>query len=250
MDSLATTSYSPIFADGRWRPEVGLSAAETLLGRMVDGLIIVGSRLTEDELNELENRIPILVVGREVAGLEKRCLFLDNEKAGYKTTKHLIDLGHRRIVHICGIKNHQDAIRRVNGYRKALEEADIPFDADLVCEGEFDGESGAAAIESLLAKEVKFTAVFAANDMMAFGARLALYRRNIHVPNDVSIVGFDDQGESAFVTPPLTTAKQPASEMGVAAAEAMIKMIAGEEYELPQLESEIVVRESTSPPPG
>ncbi|QEG20943.1 LacI family DNA-binding transcriptional regulator [Mariniblastus fucicola] len=245
LTSLATTDYSPIFADGRWRAETGIAAAETLLGRMVDGLIVVGSRLPEDELDELKDRVPTLIVGREIDGWENLCLFLDNERAGYEATKLLIGLGHKQIVHISGIEDHQDAIRRKAGYRRALEEAGLPVDPELICDGEFDGDSGVNAIENLLNKGIKFTAVFAANDMTALGARLALYRRGIRVPEDVSIVGFDDQAESAFFTPPLTTVKQPANEMGVAAAVAMIKLIADEEYKLPNLESKVVVREST-----
>lgn len=246
LASLAATDYSPIFADGRWRAETGLAAVKTLLGRMVDGIIIVGSRLRETELETVKERAPTLVVGREIEGWKNRCLFLDNEKAGYEATKHLIDLGHQRIVHISGIKDHQDAIRRKAGYDRAIKEAGLTLDPDLVAAGEFDGESGVNAIESLLEKGIKFTAVFAANDMMAFGARLALYRRGIAVPEDVSIIGFDDQAESAFFAPPLTTVMQPANEMGVAAAEAMIKLIADEDYQFPKLETKVVVRESTA----
>ena len=245
LTSLAETDYSPIFADGQWQSEVGIAAAETLLGRMVDGLIIFGGHLTEGQLARLKNRGPVLIVGREVEGWENRCLFLDNEQAGYQATKHLIDLGHKQIAHISGIETHQDTIRRKAGYRRALEEAGIDFDPSLVFVGAFDGNSGVAAIEHLLNEGKKFTAVFAANDVMAYGARLALYRREIRVPEDVSLIGFDDQAESAFATPPLTTIHQPANEMGVLAANAMIKLISDEDYKLPMLESAVVVREST-----
>ena len=148
-------------------------------------------------------------------------------------------------VHVKGIEDHQDAIRREAGYRRAHEEAGIRVDPELICKGEFDGDSGVAAIDSLLDRGIQFTAVFASNDMMGFGARLALYRRGISVPEQVSIVGFDDQAECAFVTPPLTTVKQPANPMGVAAANAMLKMISEEEYRLPKLVPELIVREST-----
>ena len=245
LASLAATDYSPIFADGRWRSEAGIAAAETLLGRMVDGLIIVGSRLPQEQLEVLQGRVPTLIVGRQVTGWDNRCLFLDNEQAGYEATKHLIDLGHERIVHICGIRDHQDAIRRCDGYRRALKEADLLVDPDLICEGDFDGNSGVLAVQNLMGKGIKFSAIFAANDMTAMGARLALYRTGIRVPDDVSIVGFDDQAESAFMAPPLTTVKQPAHEMGAAAADAMVKLIAEEEFKIPKLESRLVIREST-----
>lgn len=245
LSSLSSTDYSPIFADGCWSSETGVAAAETLLGRMIDGLIVVGSQLTETQLEQLKNRGPILIVGRQVKGWENRCMYLDNEQAGYEATNHLIQLGHKKIAHITGISDHQDAIRRKAGYVRALEEAQIKVDPELICEGNFDGKSGEAAIENLLKKGTEFTAAFAANDMMAFGARLALYRHGVDVPKAVSIVGFDDQAECAFVTPPLTTVRQPADEMGVAAAAAMIQLIAGEDIELPKLKSELVRRDST-----
>ena len=100
----------------------------------------------------------------------------------------------------------------------ALTESGIDIDEELICEGHFDGNSGVMAIQNLLSKNKSFSAIFAANDMMAFGARLALHRRGLRVPDDISIIGFDDQAESAFVTPPLTTVRQPAQEMGQAAA--------------------------------
>ena len=130
---------------------------------------------------------------------------------------------------------------------RALAEASIEYDRDLICEGQFDGESGVKAIETLLARGKQFTGVFAANDLTAYGARLALYRQGIRVPEDVSIVGFDDQLESSFVTPPLTSVHQPASEMGEAAAAALVKLINKQSYELPEFPPELIIRESTQP---
>lgn len=245
LHSLTQSTYSPIFADGQWKPDIGHAAVETLLGRKVDGLIVIGSVLPLDELNRVNSILPTIVVGREVDGWENQCLYIDNEKAGYDATKHLIDLGHRRIAHITGIKDHQDTVRRMAGYRRALTEAGIEIDTDLIIEGHFDGNSGVMAIQNLLNNGKAFSAIFSANDMMAYGAKLALFRLGMRVPEDVSIIGFDDQAESAFVTPPLTTVRQPAQELGQAAAAALLKMIAGVEYELPNLPTEIVVREST-----
>jgi len=224
---------------------VGHAAVETLLGRKVDGLIVLGSVLPREELDRVNSILPAVVVGREIEGWENQCLFIDNEQAGYDATQHLINLGHRQIAHITGIKNHQDSVRRMKGYRRALTEAGVDIDEDLICEGQFDGNSGVMAIQNLLDKSKSFSAIFASNDMMAFGARLALHRRGIRVPDDISIIGFDDQAEAAFVTPPLTTVRQPAQEMGQAAADALIDLISGREYEMPSLVTSIVVREST-----
>ena len=100
----------------------------------------------------------------------------------------------------------------------------------------------------MLARGKPFTAIFAANDTTAFGARLALYRKGIRVPEDVSIVGFDDQNEAGLVTPPLTTVRQPAEEIGIASAETLLKLINKQDYEIQELKAKLVVRESTSAP--
>ena len=245
LQSLTESTYSPIFADGQWKSDVGHAAVETLLSRKVDGLIVIGSALPRDELDRVKSILPTVVVGREIEGWKNQCLFINNEQAGYDATRHLIELGHRRIAHISGIKDHQDSVRRMAGYRRALTEADIEFDEDLICEGFFDGNSGVMAVQSLLNRGKAFSAIFASNDMMAFGARLALYRQGLRVPEDVSIVGFDDQAEAAFATPPLTTVRQPAQEMGHAISAALLQLINGKEFEMPATPTQVIVREST-----
>ena len=222
-----------------------MAAAETLLGRRVDGLIVVGGSIPDQELEKLKGRVPTLLVGREISDWNEQCLYVDNEQAGYLATVHLIELGHRRIAHIAGLEDHQDAIRRKEGYLRALKEHGIERDDSLIIAGNFDATSGVLAIENLVQSNAVFTAIFAANDMTAMGARLALYRRGIRVPEDVSIIGFDDQDESAFSTPPLTTVKQPGRELGATAVESMINLIAGKEYSVPQFSATITVREST-----
>lgn len=248
VSGLASTSYSAIFADGQWKPDIGKAVVNTLIGRMVDGLIVIGSRLEPDFLEDLKQTIPTLLVGNEIDGWENLCMFVDNEQSALEATQHLIELGHTKIAHIAGVADHQDSIRRLKGYRKALEEANIEVDEDLICEGEFDGDSGVRGVEMLLEQGKPFTAIFAANDSTAFGARLALYRRGIRVPEDVSIVGFDDQNEAEFFTPPLTTVRQPGEEMGIAAARTLLKLINQQDWKIQNLKANLVVRESTCAP--
>ena len=245
---LADTAYSPIFADGQWQSDIGKAVVKTLIGRMVDGLIVIGSRLNAEFLDELKQTLPTLLVGNQIEGWDSQSMFIDNEQAAWEATQHLIDLGHTQIAHITGISEHQDSIRRLAGYRRALEEAKIAVDEDLIWEGKFDGESGVMGVEALLKRGKPFTAIFAANDSTAFGARLALYRRGIRVPEDVSIVGFDDQNEAAFATPPLTTIRQPGEEIGIAAAETIVKLINKQECKIQNLKAKLVVRESTCAP--
>ncbi len=243
---LSGTGYWPMFADSNDEPSIAEQAFENFLDRRIDGFIFIGGMLSEERLAEFNSRVPTFVVGMEFKTPTNRGISVNNELAAFNATKHLIDLGHRRIAHVRGIANHKDSIRRLEGYRRALTEAGIPIDPELICEGKFDGQSGYDATMGLLDCGKKFTAVFAANDICAMGVKLALHRHALSVPEDVSVIGFDDQAETSFTVPPLTTVRQPAFEMGVAAATAIIAMINKKPYSLPQLPAEVTVRESTA----
>lgn len=243
---LKETSYSPIFVDGQWNAEVEGSAIDTLLDRRVDGIIVIGGNMSAEELRQVQDQKQLLVVARDVEGWDSHCMFIDNYAAAYDATQYLIKSGHREIAFVSGIPVHQDSRRRKSGYEQALKDNGIEVNEKLCAAGDFRPESGVAAIETLLNSGEKFTAIFCSNDEMAFGARLALHRKQIDVPSQVSIVGFDDQPMSEYMTPPLTTVKQPAYELGVVAAEAMEKLLEGEQYEIPNLKTELIVRESVA----
>lgn len=244
---LSGTGYWPLFADGNDEPSTAELAVENLLRRRIDGLIFIGGMLTEEKLIEFNKRVPTFVVGLELQTMTDRCISVNNELAAFNATKHLIDLGHRSIVHVTGISNHIDAVRRLEGYQRALRDSGIEIDPDLICEGGFDGQSGHDAITNLLDRGKKFTAVFAANDVCAMGVKLALSQNSLSVPEDVSVIGFDDQTEASFTVPPMTTVRQPAFEMGTAAATAILAIINKKKYTLPKLPAEVTVRASTAP---
>jgi LacI family transcriptional regulator len=246
MQGFTGTGYSPIFVDGQWEESTELEVIRTLLGRKVDGLLLLGGDISQKDLDELKSQIPTIVVGKDVSGWKHHCVYIDNVAGAYEATKHLIDFGHRNIAIVRGIMHHQDAQRRFQGYAKALEDAGIELDADLVLDGDFTAQSGILGINTLLMRGKSFSAVFCANDMVAYGARLALQRKGIRVPEDVSIVGFDDQLESSFVSPPLTTVRQPGVEMGSVAAKGLVNLMLGEEFELPVLRAELQYRESVA----
>lgn len=246
IEGLAGTGYSPIFVDGQWEKSTESEVIRTLLGRRVDGLVLIGGDIPIGELNELRERLPTIVVARELADWKNQCIHVNNVDAGYQATKHLIDSGHREIALLRGIKEQPDAMQRYEGYCQALSEAGIELNPDLVYQGDFSAPSGVMAVNTLLRRGIHFSAIFAANDMVAFGARLALFRQGIRVPEEVSLIGFDDQAEAAFMTPPLTTMRQPASEMGRASATALVKLIQKESYQLPKLEVELIRRESVA----
>jgi LacI family transcriptional regulator len=227
LKGIEGSGYSPLFADGGWDSSKDEAAIKMFMQRQIDGLIILGGNSPLDFLLHISHQIPFIIIGRKIPGLEKQCLPFDDFEAARKATLYLIEAGHRRIAHISGLPSHQDAIERREGYLAALKESGIPPNPDLIIEGDFTEPSGTMAIEMLLMRGQIFSAIFAANDQMAYGARLALYRRGLRVPEDVSIVGFDDQAPSAYMIPPLTSIRRPPLEIGETAAKAMIQLIQG-----------------------
>jgi LacI family transcriptional regulator len=245
-ESLRSTPYYPVFVSGHWRTDLEHDALQVLLRQRVDALIVTGGHLPDPELHQQAKKRPLVIVSRNVKGLEANCLCIDNVQGGYLGTRHLIELGHRRIAHIRGPDNVDDAGERFEGYRQALSEAQIPFDTKLVVQGEYQERSGLMGVETLLARGVPFSAIFCANDQTAYGARLALFRRGIRVPDDVSLVGFDDVPASSYQMPPLTTVRQPGYEMGQAAGKLVLEMINKQTVQSEVLATSLVIRESTA----
>jgi LacI family transcriptional regulator len=240
------SGYHPVFANGNWELSRELESLDVLINRRVDALIILGGQIPDERLREVAAApLPLVIVGRIVEGLEPYCLQIDNFRAAYEATKYLIDAGHTQIAHITGILSHADANDRYRGYCQALADAGLTLNQQLVVQGDFQEPAGIMAVEMLLARGVLFSAIFAANDPMAYGARLALFRRNIRVPDEVSLVGFDDLASSNYCIPPLTTVRQPAFEMGIVAGDMVLKLIEGQQVELPTMQTELIVREST-----
>ncbi len=248
MQGFEHTNYSPLFADGRWQEETEQRAIQMLLNRRVDGLILIGGQIAEGALQTITAKTPLIVVARELRTMPDRCIYVNNEQAAYNVTKYLIDMGHRDIVHISATMFYQDSVKDVlyrrQGYLRALQEAGLTADPQLVVEGNLQRQSGALAVEMLLTRGRPFSAIFAANDQMAFGARLALFRKGIRVPEDISLVGFDDESAAAYMVPPLTTVQQPARELGQAAAAALLNLINGKPAATPIFDANLVIRES------
>ena len=164
-------------------------------------------------------------------------------------TEHLIRLGHRHIAHIAGAAHHLDSKERCDGYFLAHQRAGLSVDPRLIVAGDFLEASGERAMHQLLEVGAPFTAVFCANDQMLWGARRALYRRGIRVPEDISLVGVDDLPQSAYMTPPITTVRQPIHDLGRAAAIAVLQALgAAPQQSIGHPPLELIVRETTAPP--
>jgi LacI family transcriptional regulator len=229
-EGLRGSPYYPIFvgADFSNTDNAALEALEVLASRRVDALIILRTDISDEHLCQWAERLPVVVMLRVVKKLEEQCISFDNEMGGYLATKTLIELGHTRIAHISGPQTNHEAIERFAGYRRALQEFRIPFEDKLLFEGDFLEQSGTFAINALLARGRLFTALFAGNDLMACGARLGLHRLGMRVPEDISLIGFDDLRTSRYFIPPLTTIRQPTLEYGLAAARMALRLLEGQ----------------------
>lgn len=244
-DNLEPAGYAPIFVSGHWEEARERKAIETLLSRRVDGLIVLAGRLANRHLLAYAKAVPLVVVGRRVEGPGVLSLEFDNRAGALLATQHLIECGHTRIAFIAGDTAHQDAIDREAGYRDALTAARIEFDPALVMPGDFTEGGGLLAVNRLLESRLPFTAIFAANDQTAIGASLGLYRKNVRIPDDVSLVGFDDLAPAKYAIPPLTTIRQPVYEMGCQAALAMLNLLRGTTPSVTLPQPQLIPREST-----
>jgi LacI family transcriptional regulator len=242
---LGAAGYMPLFASGHWTVADEKKCVDLLLSRRVDGMIVFTGRLPDETLMEVARRVPTVVTGRKLSAPGLFSLNFANVDGARMATRHLIDLGHRRIVHILGPREHADARERKEGYRRALKEAGIPYDPALVVQGDFSEAGGLKALSQLMESRVDFSAIFAANDQTAYGAALGLYRRNLRVPDDVAVVGFDDLAGSQYSIPPLTTIRQPVYQLGELGALAVLAMLRGETPDGALPPPLLVTREST-----
>jgi LacI family transcriptional regulator len=247
-EELGGAGYSPLFTSGHWRADEEARCIDVLRQRRVDGLIVLTGRLSNAALRAVARTAPVVVTGRQLKAPNLVSLDFDNREGARLATEHLIGLGHRRIAFVAGDPEHPDSIERQRGYESALRAAGLRIDPGLVLPGDFNEQSGVDAVEQLVARRTRFTAIFAANDQMAFGARLGLFRHHQSIPANVSLVGFDDVAGSLYMVPGLTTVHYPIHEIGQLAARAMLSLLAGERprFEVPA--PRLIVRESTGAP--
>lgn len=220
---------------------------ELAQGRHTDGLILSGPRSDDPHLPRLhEDGFPLVLHG-QLPDSSIPSVDIDNVRSAKTALNHLMAQGHRRIAMISNAAlAYTSSRQRLDGYRQALEQADLAYDEQLVQYGNFDEESGQAAMEALLAIEERPTAVFIASDMVAMGALWTIRDQGLRVPEEVAVVGFDDITAARFITPALTTIHIPTFGLGWSAAELLIRIIEQDTPERTQvlLDTELVIRES------
>jgi LacI family transcriptional regulator len=213
---------------------------------LTDGLIFVSLPNDHPLYSKLDRlRQPYVMIDRPFSNLDRsNYVSVDNVRAAEIATGHLIQLGRRRIAHITGMMTISDAHDRLTGYKNALRAAGLPVDYRMIVESVFNYESGYRAMQVLLPH--KPDGLFAANDTAAAGALQAIYEAGLRVPEDISVVGFDDVDIAVKTTPPLTTIRQPVSAKGEAAARLLVDLINGR-VSAPQhiiLPTELIIRQS------
>lgn len=243
-DAVKDSGYALLIMSGHWHADEEAERVELLIGRRVDGVAILTGNMSDRQILDFSRRVPIVAFGRKVAGERVLSFGLDNYRGACEAVDFLVEQGHRRIAMITGPADHEDARARLAGYRDTLAKHRIEVDPNLTVAGDFQESGGLLAVNQLLASNQRFTAIFAGNDLTAYGARLALYRRSIRVPDDISIVGFDDLHSSMYTTPPLTTVRQPLYEVGTNIGRMMLTMLGHEQPGMDMPPLSLIVRES------
>jgi DNA-binding LacI/PurR family transcriptional regulator len=197
-----------------------------LISKQVDGVIFISAGSHPGHLEELIKRnIPVVVADRDLEYESVDVVLVNNQAGGYLATRHLLDLGHTKIACVTGPTGLNPSGARFSGYLNALNEAGIPIYDPYILTGDFQVEGGERAMRQLLALDSPPSAVFLCNDLMAFGAFRALRRLGRRIPEDVSIIGFDDIKLASVTTPALTTIAQPLFELSKTAVDLLIQRI-------------------------
>ena len=222
-------------------------AINLLLTKRVDGLLITPVQDKDDDIkNLIDANIPFVVVGRDFENIEVDAVYNDEVKGGFLATEYLIKKGYKRIALIDGFLYKSPARGRLEGYKKALNKYRIPLDESLISVGDINIEDGYERIKQMLEKNLDFTAIFAYNDMMAFGAMQAIKEKGLRIPEDIGLVGYDDIPFSSLMAPPLTTIRLKKQDLGIESVKLLLSRINGNRKKAKKimLDVDIMVRKT------
>ncbi|MBI1277601.1 MAG: LacI family DNA-binding transcriptional regulator [Anaerolineaceae bacterium] len=222
-----------------------------IMNGLADGLLLIAPLVPMTYLNELrEQNFPYALIDQADPTENSSVVEATNWQGAYEATRYLNQLGHTRIAFITGLLAVRSAVDRMQGYKAALTDCNIPVREELIIEGNYQQQTGYEATKKLLQSvNPPPTAIFASNDLSAFGAMDAARESGLRIPEDISIIGFDDVPQASFVYPKLTTVRQPLEEMGRVAAKMLLAQIEDRSHP-PQritLPTELVIRDSCGP---
>ena len=218
-DELRNSAKHVVITSGHSDEEREKESIEFLISRNCDAMILHVEAVSDEYLLDLAKQpTPFVLINRYIKKLADRCIILDNNYGGYIATNSLIEQGHTKIAYISGPLWKTDSLQRLHGHQKALSDNGIAYDDSLFFEGDFNEETGISGLQSLWKAGKQFTAVVCGNDEMAAGAMAVCREKGVKVPDELSIIGYDDINYAYFLHPKLTTIRYPVEEMGRMAA--------------------------------
>ena len=247
-DEAFKEGYSVFLCNTELDTQRELFYVDVLSKKQVDGIIFVAAGDQADSLDFLVRRnMPVVMIDRYLPNVEVDAVLTDNQLGGYLATRHLLELGHTRIACIAGPSSITPSAERIIGYRRAVQEAGLPYEESLILRGDYHAQSGMDIAHSILKMQPRPTAIFALNDLMALGALRAAAEAGCSVPGDIAVVGYDDLEIARFTNPPLTTVAQPKREIGARAIQLLIERMSLKDSPRSRLvlPPELIVRRST-----
>jgi DNA-binding LacI/PurR family transcriptional regulator len=229
VNEISTHGFNVTIVSEQYLRRLNVPIAESLKAMNADGCVSLFLRTQNPDLGIDDLHFPVVIVNKVVEAQNADFVITDDDRGAYLTTEHLIRNGHKRIVYLRGPSDNFNTRRRLKGYKQALLDHGLSFDSDLVQATDLTRRGGSAAMFRVLNNNrLEFTAVSACTDLVALGAVEALKVSGIRVPQDVSVVGFDDESFSALVEPTFTTVSKPRYQMGVTAGRLLLDRIDGQ----------------------
>lgn len=251
-DEVLKQGYSIILCDTDEKPEREQAYLRLLMGRRVDGLIVAPSSGNADLLRSaIESGLPVVLLDRSIPGLTADVVLSDNESGAFDAVSYLIGMGHRRIGIIAGRLEVSTGADRMAGYVRAIRTHGIPVDESLIEVAKFKRDIAYDKTMKMLNRAEPPTALFVCNNVMTAGTMAALKAAGKKVPEDISVIGFDDSEWAALMDPPLTVVAQPIVELGTRAAQTLMRRISRGRVKTPRavvLKPELILRDSCARP--
>ncbi|MBZ9521724.1 MULTISPECIES: catabolite control protein A [Bacillus] len=250
IEDIATMyKYNIILSNSDQNTDKELHLLNTMLGKQVDGIVFMGGNITDVHVEEFKRSpVPIVLAASVEEQAQTPSVNINYEQAIYDSVQLLVEKGHKRIAFVSGPMSEPiNSVRKLAGYKRALEEAGIAFDDALVAEGDYSYDSGIEALAHLLEQSDKPTAVIAATDEMALGVIHGAQDRGVSIPDDLEVIGFDNTRLSLMVRPQLTTVVQPTYDIGAVAMRLLTKLMNKEQVDdqIVELPHRIEERQST-----